>query len=181
MALNPDVLDAIYGMPTAGGTGGRGPEYLQTEKRSAYSRISLNTGSAYLLGAGLGGLYGAVSGFRATDSKIVKIRLNGLVNGIEGGVGRLGNSFGVLALTFSIVDALAETAGVQRALPLGEYAEDVMPVISASVTGLFYKSTSSPKQAIIAAALGGSLMGVYRMIQDFLPRNVLRTIKEAAF
>ena len=60
MALNPDVMDAIWGAGGVGGAvgggGSNGPEYLQTEKRGAMSRISLNTGTAYLTGAGIGGL-----------------------------------------------------------------------------------------------------------------------------
>ena len=182
MAINPDVLDAIYGMsgPGMGGGQHRGPEFLQTEKRTAMSRIALNTGTAYLAGAAFGGLFGAVSGFRATDSKIFKIRLNGTVNGIEGGVGRFGNALGVLSLTYSIIDALGETFGVHHLLP-SEYAEDLTPVLSATATGFFYKMFTSPKQAILAAGIGGTLMGTYTLLQDFLPRDVLKTIKQATF
>ena len=182
--LDPSVLDAMYGLnrPGMGGMGqpSRGPEYVQTAKRSAMSRISLNTGTFYLAGAGLGGLYGAVDGFRNTKSKITKIRVNGLVNGVEGGVTRFGNALGVLALTYSIVDALGEEFGVNRLLP-GEYADELMPVVSATTTGFLYKCTTSPKQAIIAAAIGGSVMGAFQAVQEYLPRDVLRTIKEAAF
>merc|ERR1719354_195365 len=110
MALNPEVMDAIYGLNRPGNAAAKGPEYLHTQQRSAMSRISLNTGSFYLLGAGAGGLFGAVQGYRNTESKIAKIKLNGVFNGVEGGFARSGNALGVLALTYSIVDALGETA-----------------------------------------------------------------------
>jgi hypothetical protein len=105
-------------------------------RAAAAATFSVVAAGRYLAGAGLGGLYGAFTGIRATESRIFKIKLNGMVNGIEGGVSRTGNALGVLALVYSLVDASAEGVGLANKLPLGEYADDVMPVISATVTGL---------------------------------------------
>jgi hypothetical protein len=185
-AVDPSVFEALYGLSSPAGRGGqpgqqpRGPAYLGTQRRSATSRIALNTGTFYLIGAGAGGLFGAVQGLRAAESKILKIRLNGMMNGVEGGVARSGNALGVLALTYSIVDALGEWAGLAARIP-GDYADDIAPVLSAATTGLLYKCTSSPKQAIIAAGIGGGLMGAYKAAMAVLPADAVRSLRRAGF
>lgn len=116
---SPGVLDTQRLHPLAGLE--KGIEYLDLEEdqlntvegsqglipsRSWTDDLCYGTGAVYLTGLGLGGLYGFQEGIKAIPPNASgKLRLNTILNHITKRGPFLGNSAGVIALTYNLIDS----------------------------------------------------------------------------
>jgi hypothetical protein len=81
---------------------GRGtPDYIPTPSargRDIFQRLFFNTGALFLLGFGGGGAYGSIEGFRTAANPSLRIRINGIINGMSKRGSKLGNSLGIIGM-----------------------------------------------------------------------------------
>ena len=115
----PGTLDASRLHPLAGLD--KGVEYLDLEEeqlndiegsrglipsRSWTDDLCYGTGTVYLLGLGIGGLYGVREAFKdMPKSASPKLQLNTVLNHVTKRGPFLGNSAGVLAMTYNLLDS----------------------------------------------------------------------------
>ena len=135
------------------------PDYLDydTKGRGLVTIMFANTGLSYLLGIGLGGLYGLNEGLKHTPSHRFRIKLNSVLNHCSRHGSRLGNTFGVLSVFYSLYEGAAD------ALHLDSYTEKITyappaPLMAGFMTGLTYKAQAGPRVALLAGSIG--FMGV---------------------
>lgn len=126
-------------------------DYKTFRKKSSTEQLTYLAGSAYLLGALVGGSHGALTAMRESRGKVAKLRLNAVLNGVGKRGALLANAGGVLALAFS----LAESAVYNW-----RSDEDVWNyALAGAVAGGVFKSTAGKKVAGVWM-LGGAVMGV---------------------
>lgn len=169
-AINPALFNPLLGVPAAGGRAG--PEYLDynVAGRTWFERMVYNTGTLYLLGTLFGGTFGFVEGLRTAPSTKFNIRLNSVLNKTGRRGSRLGNALGSVAFLYSCVEGVGEYAQLDRMA-----GQDwILPVSSALVTGVVYKSTAGLKTVALAGALGATLAGASYTFKSMFPRVGLR-------
>jgi import inner membrane translocase subunit TIM23 len=161
--VNPALVGPLFGLPSQL----PGPEYLEYNiaGRSWGERMFYNTGTLYLLGIVLGGSFGFVEGFRTAPSTKFNIRLNSVLNKCGRRGSRLGNALGSVAFIYSLLDGAGEYARIEKYTGM----EWVNPVLSATLTGMLYKSTQGPKTIAVAGGLGASLAAASFLAKTFLP------------
>jgi import inner membrane translocase subunit TIM23 len=154
------------------------PDFLSYNPRTWGERMVYNTGICYLSGLALGGLRGTYTGLTSSPSKRWKIRFNTFLNHTGRGGSRAGNALGTVALMYSLVEAGADYADVDRRLG----NDSVAPVLAAAATGALYKCTAGPKVAVLAAAMAGGLMGAATQGSKLLPNGYgLRQVRSFFF
>lgn len=92
------------------------PDYLEYDAggRGIVVTMFANTGLAYLLGIGGGGIYGFRQGRAATPSNRFRVQLNSILNHTGRYGSRAGNTFGVVAVLYSLYEGLADRVSKQR-------------------------------------------------------------------
>lgn len=126
--------------------------------RSYSDDIMYGTGGVYLLGLGVGGLYGAREGLKASKGSPFKIRFNGLLNGCTRRGPFLGNSLGMIALGYTSINSLADYFGAPD--------NKATAIASGTLTGMLFKSTAGLKSSLIAGAICGSLVAVWKIANE---------------
>uniref|UniRef100_A0A7S1XNQ0 Mitochondrial import inner membrane translocase subunit TIM23 n=1 Tax=Phaeomonas parva TaxID=124430 RepID=A0A7S1XNQ0_9STRA len=154
-------IDFTLKQPIGGGlsTGSRyEPEYLDytIKSRGPLENVFSYCGTAYLAGVIGGGGVGLMEGVRSSPSSRFRILFNSIMNNAGKRGSRAGNAFGCVALFYSGFLALYDGYNVDMQLGVGDW---VNPVLSGASTGLLYKSTAGPRAAILAAVLGGGVIG----------------------
>ncbi|PVV04135.1 hypothetical protein BB560_001371 [Smittium megazygosporum] len=136
--------------------------------------LCYGTGTAYLSGLGLGGLWGFVEGSRM-PAKNFKIRLNGWLNAMTRRGPFLGNSLGVVALYYS---SFYSIVGAMR----DGKKDSITSVSAAGITGLLFKVPSGVRASFKAGVTSSILMAVYQLavnyentISDFDFRRIKQT------
>ncbi|ODQ67201.1 essential protein of the mitochondrial inner membrane, component of the mitochondrial import system [Nadsonia fulvescens var. elongata DSM 6958] len=123
--------------------------------------LCYGSGGAYLTGLGLGGSYGFIEGIKAIPSGApTKIRINTVLNHITKRGPFLGNSAGVLALGYNLVNSLI---GYQR----GKH-DAANSVAAGAITGALFKATKGTKPMFIASGLMASAAGAWSLIKELL-------------
>jgi hypothetical protein len=93
MSFNiPDVSKISLGGQRGGGGGG-GPDFIPNPtpvERDYYRQTVFNTGSLWLAGMVLGGVYGGLEGVKSAPGRSMRILVNSALNGIS----RRGNVLG---------------------------------------------------------------------------------------
>lgn len=170
--LTPDNLDTSKLHPLAGLD--QGLEYLNLEDESltdlpgAHGVIPIKdwtddlcygTGAVYLSALGVGGAYGLAEGLRKTqDAASSRLRLNGVLNAITRRGPFLGNSAGVLALTYNGINS---TIGYYR----GQH--DVFNSLGAAgLAGAVFKATQGPRPMLIASGIMMSVAGAWNVVKS---------------
>lgn len=155
-AINPSTLAPMFGAPAGsmGGMQASEPEYLHYEPKSWVERMFYNSGSAYLLGIGSGGVYGVLNGLQTSPSPKFKIRINTILNKSGRYGSRFGNALGAVAMMYSCFEASADKMHIEDYVPAGDGIAN--PVLAAAMTGLLYKSTQGPKTMALAGLIGAS-------------------------
>jgi import inner membrane translocase subunit TIM23 len=164
--VNPALVAPIFGVPTQL----PGPEYLEYNitGRTWAERMFYNTGTMYLIGIVLGGSFGFVEGFRTAPSTKFNIRLNSILNRSGRRGSRLGNALGSVSFLYSLIEGASEYSRVDRYIPRG-YGEYVTPIVTATLTGVIYKSTQGPKTMAVAGGIGAVLASTSVLAKTFLP------------
>ena len=139
------------------------PDYLEYEKnRGVVSTMFANTGLAYMVGIGGGGLYGLREGLVHTPSHRFKVKLNSVLNQCSRHGSRVGNMLGVLSIFYTLYEGAADHFQVDTYIPLQSLQPVCNPALSAMLTGVTYKAQAGPRVAALAGTLGlGAVSATY--------------------
>ncbi|CAI5759012.1 unnamed protein product [Candida verbasci] len=155
----------------------KGVEYLDLEEeklntvegskglipsRSWSDDLCYGTGAVYLIGLGIGGLFGLQEGINTLQpNQPGKVKLNHILNSITKRGPFLGNNAGVLALTYNIIDSSIDA--------LREKHDDLNSIVSGALSGALFKSSAGLKpmaiSSIVMATAAGSWCGIKRLLQ----------------
>ncbi|EFW17435.1 Mitochondrial import inner membrane translocase subunit tim23 [Coccidioides posadasii str. Silveira] len=112
--------------------------------------LSYGTGTTYLTALSIGGLWGLTEGLRkAPPSAPPKLRLNAVLNSVTRRGPFLGNSAGVLAMTYNGINS---TLGYAR----GKH-DAANSIVAGALSGMLFKSTRGLRPMMIS---GGIVAGV---------------------
>ncbi|CAK7913061.1 mitochondrial import inner membrane translocase subunit Tim23p [[Candida] anglica] len=170
----PGVLDTQKLHPLAGLE--KGIEYLDLEEeqltsvegaqglipsRSWSDDLCYGTGAVYLLGLGIGGAYGFQEGLKNLPKNAPpRLQLNTVLNHITKRGPYLGNSAGVLALTYNLIDASLDAARGKH--------DDINSVAAGALAGAIFRSSAGLRpmgySTVLMAGAAGAWCGVKRLL-----------------
>ncbi|KAK6457197.1 Tim17/Tim22/Tim23/Pmp24 family-domain-containing protein [Scheffersomyces xylosifermentans] len=171
----PGVLDSSRLHPLAGLD--KGIEYLDLEEeqlntlegaqglipsRSWTDDLCYGTGAVYLLGLGIGGAYGMQEGIKNfPPNSPPKLKLNTVLNHITKRGPYLGNSAGVLALTYNLIDSSLDAFRGKH--------DDLNTVAAGALAGALFRSSAGLKPMAYSTALmagaASAWCGIKRLLQ----------------
>lgn len=153
-ALDPSRLHPLAGLE-------KGVEYLDLEEeqlstlegsqglipsRGWTDDLCYGTGAVYLIGLGIGGSYGFFEGLKnIPPNSPGKLQLNTVLNHITRRGPFLGNSMGVLALTYNLINSSIDSFRGKHDTPGS--------VIAGALTGAIFKSSKGLKPMGYASVL----------------------------
>ncbi|KAK9465742.1 Tim17/Tim22/Tim23/Pmp24 family-domain-containing protein [Lipomyces arxii] len=119
--------------------------------------LCYGTGTMYMSGLTIGGTYGFMEGMRTSPANApARLRINTILNSITRRGPFLGNTAGVLAVSYNVFNGI-----------LDQYRNyhDIYNSVSAGlVTGILYSSARGIKQMAISGAIMGTATGVWSFI-----------------
>lgn len=152
---------------------GRGtPDYIPSPSargRDIFQRLFFNTGALFLMGFGGGGAYGSIEGFRAAANPSLRIRINGIINGMSKRGSKIGNALGIIgklerASSFVVLFHLdccpvaflhTSFIGLADAADLDErVGYPVAPIFAGIATGVLFGSSRGYRAAGVAGVIG---------------------------
>lgn len=116
--------------------------------------LCYGTGVTYLAALSVGGAWGLAEGLSRTPvTAPAKIRLNAVLNSVTRRGPFLGNSAGVIALTYN---------GINSYIGYMRGKHDAFNSIAAGgLSGMIFKSTRGPRQMLISGGLVASVAGLW--------------------
>lgn len=173
----PGVFNSAQLHPLAGLE--KGVEYLDLEEeklntvegsrgiipsRSWTDDLCYGTGAVYLLGLGFGGAYGFQEGVKnIPEGATAKLRLNTILNHITKRGPFLGNSAGVLAMSYNLIDSTLDA--------VREKHDDFNSVAAGAIAGAIFKSSAGIKPMAYASVLMAGGAGVWCGLKRFLQQE----------
>lgn len=170
----PGVLDLSRLHPLAGLD--KGIEYLDLDdeklsevegahgliaSRSWTDDLCYGTGTVYLLGLGVGGAYGMQEGLKNLPANSTpKLKLNTVLNHITKRGPYLGNSAGVLALTYNLIDSSIDNLRGKH--------DDYNSIAAGALTGALIRSSAGGRQMAISTVLMTTAAGAWCGLKRFL-------------
>jgi len=138
------------------------PEYLfDTEtKRGKFEKSFTAIGSSVCIGSAIGGTYGLFNGIRQTalqEGMKGALRRTQIMNYTLKSGGLVSNAFGTIAVSYSLLHSLLSNASVL------EDNDEANSMISGTLTGLFFKSTSGVKKCARGGLIGFGLSAVWAL------------------
>lgn len=123
--------------------------------------LCYGTGTTYLSGLGVGGLWGLREGYRRPLAvSNTRLRINSILNSVTRRGTFLGNSAGVMALAYNIINSSIDSFRGKH---------DVWGGMAAGgLTGAIYKSTAGVRQALAAATIMTTLAGTWGYLKRIL-------------
>ncbi|EMD38890.1 hypothetical protein CERSUDRAFT_47854 [Gelatoporia subvermispora B] len=120
--------------------------------------LSYGTGTMYLSGLTLGGLWGFREGARRPLAvSNTRLRINSILNSVTRRGTFIGNSAGVLALVYNSINSSIDYARGKH--------DTIGSMLAGGLTGALYKSTAGIKPALAAATLVSGLAGVWSYVK----------------
>lgn len=170
----PGVLDSSKLHPLAGLE--KGVEYLDLEEellndiegakglipsRSWTDDLCYGTGAVYLMGLGLGGAYGFQEGVKNLPKDASpRLQLNTVLNHMTKRGPFLGNSAGVLALTYNLIDSSIDALRGKH--------DDINSIVAGGLAGALFRSSAGLKpmgySTAIMAGAAGTWCGIKRLL-----------------
>ena len=139
------------------------PDYLDydTKGRGVVTTMFANTGLAYLVGIGMGGVYGLREGLTHTPSHRFRVKLNSVLNHCGRHGSRWGNMLGVLSVMYSLYEGGLDHCEVDTyTAPITGYNTPIVgPAMAAFLTGVTYKAQAGPRVAALAGTIGLGAVG----------------------
>jgi len=127
------------------------PEYIfdQETKRGKMEKSFTAIGTAVCVGSGIGGAYGVYDGVRQTALADLsgKLRRTQIMNYTLKGGASVGNALGTVAVLYSLTHCLIS-------LTVCEEDNEPKSLVSGTVTGAIFKSTSGWKKCLRGAGIG---------------------------
>ncbi|KAL0953488.1 hypothetical protein HGRIS_004718 [Hohenbuehelia grisea] len=120
--------------------------------------LCYGTGTMYLSGLALGGVWGIREGARRPLAVTnARLRINSILNSVTRRGTFIGNSAGVLALVYN---------GINSSIDAARGKHDILGSMGAGgLTGALYKSTAGVKPAMAAAAFMSSMAGIWSYVK----------------
>ncbi|KAK9236039.1 Tim17/Tim22/Tim23/Pmp24 family-domain-containing protein [Lipomyces kononenkoae] len=116
--------------------------------------LCYGSGTMYMGGLALGGAYGLAEGLRHSPASApAKLKLNSVLNAVTRRGPYLGNSAGILAISYNVFNGLLD---VYRS-----YHDAYNSIGAGAITGILFRSTKGIKQMAISGALMGTAAGVW--------------------
>ena len=115
--------------------------------------LCYGTGVTYLSGLAVGGAWGLQEGLRRSAAQAPKLRLNSVLNAVTRRGPYLGNSAGVVAITYNCFNSLI---GAWR----GKH-DAANSVAAGALSGMMFKSTRGLRPMLISGGLVASVAGVW--------------------
>ncbi|KAF9526140.1 Tim17/Tim22/Tim23/Pmp24 family-domain-containing protein [Crepidotus variabilis] len=120
--------------------------------------LCYGTGTMYLSGLAIGGVWGVREGARRPLAvSNTRLRVNSVLNSVTRRGTFIGNSAGVAALMYNGVNSTIDAFRGQH--------DSMGSMAAGAVTGALFKSTAGVKPMIVAAALGSSLAGIWSYVK----------------
>jgi import inner membrane translocase subunit TIM23 len=129
------------------------------------------TGLMWLGGFGGGGVFGMLEGWKGAANPSMKIRMNSVMNSVSKRGSKTANALAMIAFVHTLA-----SWGVDK-LDLDTYTGDTTwttPIISGFITGSFYKSTASPRAALLAGVIGSGVSAAYSVGGGFVYNELFR-------
>ncbi|ODV90573.1 hypothetical protein CANCADRAFT_57054 [Tortispora caseinolytica NRRL Y-17796] len=123
--------------------------------------LCYGTGATYLLGLGIGGAYGLSEGLRTAPADASsRLRLNYVLNSVTKRGPYLGNSAGVLALTYNVINSSLDSYRGKH--------DDLNSLFAGALSGAIFRSTHGIRPMMISAGLmtlvSGAWCGLKRVV-----------------
>ncbi|KAJ7281890.1 Tim17/Tim22/Tim23/Pmp24 family-domain-containing protein [Mycena rebaudengoi] len=120
--------------------------------------LCYGTGTMYLSGLALGGVWGVREGAtRPLAVSNTRLRINSVLNSVTRRGTFIGNSAGVLALVYN---------GVNSSIDAVRGRHDILGSMGAGgITGLLYKSTAGVRPALAAATFMSGVAGIWSYVK----------------
>jgi len=137
------------------------PEYLFNEetKRGALEKSFSAIGSSVVIGSAIGGTFGFFDGIRKTaNEQKAALRRTQIMNYTLKRGGLIGNALGTIAVSYSVLYCLGNQ------VPLIEENEEAKSIISGTLTGLFFKSTSGLQKCARGGLVGLGISAVWTLM-----------------
>jgi import inner membrane translocase subunit TIM23 len=115
--------------------------------------LCYGTGVTYLTALSLGGAWGLQEGLRRSDGQPPKLRLNAVLNAVTRRGPFLGNSAGVVAITYNLINSLIGKLRGQH--------DAANSIAAGTLSGMVFKSTRGVRPMMISGAIVGSVAGVW--------------------
>lgn len=121
--------------------------------------LCYGTGAVYLIGLGIGGFSGFLQGVKAIPPNASgKLQLNTILNSITKRGPFMGNSAGILALGYNIINSSIDAFRGKH---------DIMgSIVAGGLTGALFKSSKGPKQMAYASGIVASVAGLWSGMKD---------------
>lgn len=141
-------------------------DYNDIRKKSPAEQLTFMAGSAYLTGGITGAAIGLATALPASAGKPARLRVNAALNAVSKRGTSLGNTFGVLALTFSLSESLLYNCTNDETL--ANYAG------AGAMAGALFKSTRGVRTAGTWGVGGAclALATVYASRQGYYGRGL---------
>jgi len=121
--------------------------------------LCYGTGTMYLTGLGVGGVWGVREGVRRPLAvSNARLRINSILNSVTRRGTFIGNSTGVLALVYN---------GINSSIDHWRGRHDAVgSMVAGALTGAIYKSTAGVKPALAAATFVSGLAGIWSFLKQ---------------
>lgn len=177
-ALDPARLHPLAGL-------GKGIEYLDLEEEQLNTvegsqgiiplrlwtdDLCYGTGAVYLLGLGIGGAYGMQEGLKAvTPDMPGRVKLNTVLNHITRRGPYIGNSAGVIAMTYNLIDSSLDALRGKH--------DDLNSVAAGALAGALFQAGKGAKPMMYSTALvsgaAAAWCGLKRVLKHGVESKVL--------
>mmetsp|Transcript_26045 Transcript_26045/g.63583 ORF Transcript_26045/g.63583 Transcript_26045/m.63583 type:complete len:194 (+) Transcript_26045:46-627(+) len=133
------------------------PDYLDYDQkgRGMVTTMFANAGVSYLMGITAGGIYGLQKGIVSTPSSKLKVQINSVLNHCGRYGSKAGNSFGVVAVLYSLYEGIGDKMELERYSGV----ESVSPPLAAALTGFTIYAPSGIRVAALGGAIGLGAVG----------------------
>lgn len=141
-------------------------DYNDIRKKSPAEQLTFMAGSAYLTGGLTGAAIGLATALPASAGKPARLRINAALNAVSKRGTSLGNTFGILALTFSLSESILYNCTNDETL--ANYAG------AGAMAGALFKSTRGIRTAA-SWGVGGACLAlatVYASRQGYYGRGL---------
>ncbi|MCJ1249962.1 Mitochondrial import inner membrane translocase subunit tim23 [Trapelia coarctata] len=155
--LNAETLDYL----TLEDTPLAPPTHAALPSRGWSDDLCYGTGITYISALSLGGAWGLIEGLNRTPASAPpKLRLNSVLNSVTRRGPFLGNSAGVLALVYNLVNS---AVGAARGK-----SDAANSVVAGAVSGMLFKSTRGVRPMMISGGLVAGAAGAWAITRKAL-------------
>ncbi|PHH62714.1 hypothetical protein CDD81_6783 [Ophiocordyceps australis] len=122
--------------------------------------LCYGTGITYLTALSIGGVLGLQEGLRGSEGKPPKLRLNAVLNAVTRRGPYLGNSAGVIAITYNCINSLIGHVRSKH--------DAANSILAGALSGMLFKSTRGLKPMILSGGIVASVAAIWTITRRSL-------------